>query len=173
VGKYSAERKRGLKPPWPKGVSGNAGGRPHKLAITDRQQARLEDKAPTALIQRYNTQFPCPTCAIEITDPKTGNVRMAGTGKSKSGKQCRVCHGKKFERVLPDDATNGDVMVWRNTLDAMMGEGAKLRDIADRGEGTPRQRIEVFTPENKEIRLRVIYDQEESKNLEPGTEDND
>src|SRR5713101_7533720 len=42
MGKYAESRKRGLKP-WPKGVSGNPGGRPKKRPITDRYYQKAEE----------------------------------------------------------------------------------------------------------------------------------
>src|ERR1700739_2105986 len=42
MAKYPESRKRGLKP-WPKGVSGNPGGRPKKRPITDRYYQKAEE----------------------------------------------------------------------------------------------------------------------------------
>jgi hypothetical protein len=61
--------------------------------------------------------------------------------------------------VLPPGSTWADAGTLRQHMDAMMEGGTKAaKEIADRIEGKPPQRMEISGPEKKEITIRVKFD---------------
>jgi uncharacterized protein DUF5681 len=60
--------------PWPKGVSGNPGGRPHKTALTDAIRDQLAQVAEKDKAGRTNAEV---IAAVLIAKAKRGDVRAA------------------------------------------------------------------------------------------------
>jgi hypothetical protein len=72
----------------------------------------------------------------------------------------RLQINQKFgEEILPKGTTWARANSLRRFLDAMMEGGSKAaKEIADRIEGKPPQRMEISGPEKKEITIRVKFD---------------
>jgi hypothetical protein len=62
---------KGLKPAWPKGVSGNPGGRPKRLLVTEQYIALSETPIPERLRLRLNKKF-----ALELPPGSTWSQAM-------------------------------------------------------------------------------------------------
>src|SRR5215469_2856782 len=133
--------------PWRKGCpSPNPGGRPKKLPYHDAALIFANTPAPEIVVLKLNRMFPCANCQGQGT-----------TGTTKP-RRCRVCHGKKLERIIHDGATWAECQACAAHIEAVKGSLAHLRELADRIEGSSPQRLELTTPTTQEIRFVCKYE---------------
>jgi hypothetical protein len=66
----------------------------------------------------------------------------------------KICEALK----LPEDATWADAAVRRLMREALKGNIAAIKEMADRIEGKAPERLEITGPERKEIVIRLIHD---------------
>jgi hypothetical protein len=59
---------------------------------------------------------------------------------------------------LPKKATWADAMIRRAVAEAVTGNIAAMNSIADRVEGSAPRRLELVTPEDKEVKIRIVYE---------------
>jgi hypothetical protein len=105
----------GLRPPWPKGTSGNPGGRPRKRPVTERYEVFLEEPLPDDL---------------------------------------------RVKLHLKRGATYGDALAKRQILAAILGKSPNFaREVREAIEGKSPQRLEITTPEDREIRIHIVEDE--------------
>ena len=146
-----------LAPPWKKGgPSPNPGGRPKKRRWTESYHFQADQPLPEEVRLSGLFTLPCVRCQ----EPRNfgGTIKVVPTGRV-NGRQRRKCKGTGGVVLLPKGSTWAQAAALKMNLETVgKGNVAAAREMADRVEGTPPQRIQVDRADVKEIRFVVKYD---------------
>lgn len=71
---------------------------------------------------------------------------------------------------LKKGTTFKELLALRAILEGAKGNIAALKEIADRDEGKPKQRIELVGDQGNEIKIRVVYDQVIKRSMDNSSE---
>jgi len=101
--------------PYPKGTSGNPGGKRHKLPLTDRYADRIEEKLPEKFRKWLIAKAP-PLAEVLIPGSKYGDmvviaqILQAAKGKTEAAKEIReAIEGKSIVRLRQEMASGMSV----------------------------------------------------------------
>jgi len=103
--------------PYPKGISGNPGGKRHKLPLTDRYADRIEEKLPERFRKWLIAKAP-PLAEVLIPGSKYGDmvviaqILQAAKGKTEAAKEIReAIEGKALVRLRHEGPDGGPIQV--------------------------------------------------------------
>jgi len=104
-GAQRAPRLAGLRPPWPKGVSGNPGGRPKKKLITEAMERLAGEPVPREVLQRL--RLPGLPADAKLT---WADVIVRGIAISAAKGRAEACSvfADRLEGKVPQAVTGAD-----------------------------------------------------------------
>jgi hypothetical protein len=130
-----AKNTSGLKPPWPKGVSGNPGGRPRKQPMTDDAKRALEDPVSDTLraeLLKHGIELP-EGATMRMAIAK-GAVRRAIIDNATYTQLQAMIEGKPTARVELSGPDGGalESIVYSDLTDEQLAERrAKMQQVVD------------------------------------------